>query len=60
MFAARAGARLAIGVDASDIIGPARAVVKLNGLSDIVQLYHSTLEEFVLPAPLDKVRAREA
>lgn len=60
MFAARAGAHIVIGVDASDIIGPARAVVQLNRLSDTVQLYHSTVEEFVLPSPLDKVSAREA
>jgi hypothetical protein len=44
MFAARAGARLAIGVDASDIIEQARAVVAHNQLADRVQLHHSSLE----------------
>jgi len=55
MFAARAGARLAIGVDASDIIEQARAVVAHNQLADRVQLHHSSLEALELPAPLERV-----
>ena len=41
MFAARAGAALVVGVDASDIILQARAVVAHNGLSEKVILVQS-------------------
>jgi len=50
-----AGARLVIGIDASDIILQARVIVEANGLSDRVKLFQCPLEKFELPAPLEKV-----
>ena len=38
MFAAKAGAKLVIGVDMSDIIDDAREIVKANGFEDKIVL----------------------
>jgi len=51
LFAARAGARLVIGVDASDILQSAARVVASNGLQERVKLVQGTLETIDL-APL--------
>ena len=49
MFAAKAGAKLVIGVDMSDIIHQARQIVKDNGLEDKVVLLQGKIEEVELP-----------
>lgn len=55
MFAARAGAKRVIGVDASDICDQARQIVAANGLSDTVTLIKGKVEEITLPEGIDKV-----
>ena len=58
LFAARAGARLVIGVDASPIVESARKIVAANGLSETVLLVQGTLEtleRLPLPAGVEKV-----
>lgn len=54
MFAARAGAKRVIGVDAGSIIEKARAIVKVNGLDKVITLVRGKVEEITLP--VDKVR----
>ncbi|KAJ1981196.1 Nuclear SAM-dependent mono-and asymmetric methyltransferase [Dimargaris cristalligena] len=49
MFAAKAGAKLVIGVDMSNIIDKAKQIVADNGLSDKVTLLKGKMEEVVLP-----------
>ncbi|KAI9363462.1 S-adenosyl-L-methionine-dependent methyltransferase [Zopfochytrium polystomum] len=53
MFASRAGARLVIGVDMSNIIDQAKVIVKDNGFEGKVVLLKGKMEEVVLP--VDKV-----
>ena len=55
MFAAKAGARLVIGVDMSSIIEQARIIVAANGFADRIVLLKGKMEEVVLPAGVDKV-----
>jgi protein arginine N-methyltransferase 1 len=49
MFAAKAGAKMVIGVDMSNIIDQARVIVKDNGLSDVITLLKGKMEDVVLP-----------
>ena len=49
LFAARAGARLVIGVDAADIADKAREIVALNGYEGRVVIVKGRMEEVVLP-----------
>jgi protein arginine N-methyltransferase 1 len=49
MFAAKAGAKLVIGVDNSNIIDQAKVIVKDNNLSDKITLIKGKMEEVVLP-----------
>ena len=49
MFAAKAGAKLVIGVDMSDMLDCARDIVHENGLSDKIVLLKGKMEEVVLP-----------
>ncbi len=49
MFAAKAGAKLVIGVDMSNIIEQAKTIVKANGLEEKVVLLRGKMEEVVLP-----------
>lgn len=49
MFAAKAGAKLVIGVDMSNIIEQAKVIVKTNGLEDKVVLLRGKMEEITLP-----------
>jgi 2-polyprenyl-3-methyl-5-hydroxy-6-metoxy-1,4-benzoquinol methylase len=49
LFAARAGAKLVIGVDASDIIKQARRVVSANGFDGVIKLIGGKIEEVELP-----------
>mmetsp|Transcript_10204 Transcript_10204/g.12380 ORF Transcript_10204/g.12380 Transcript_10204/m.12380 type:complete len:340 (-) Transcript_10204:154-1173(-) len=53
MFAARAGARLVIGIECSSIIDQATKIVEANGFSDAVTLIKGKVEEVELP--VDKV-----
>lgn len=53
MFAAKAGAKLVIGIDMSNIIDQAKRIVAANGLEDKVTLIKGKMEEVVLP--VDKV-----
>ncbi|KAK9761729.1 Nuclear SAM-dependent mono-and asymmetric methyltransferase, partial [Basidiobolus ranarum] len=53
MFAAKAGAKMVIGIDMSNIIDQARNIVEENGLSDVVTLLKGKVEEVELP--VDKV-----
>ena len=55
LFAAKAGARLVIGVDASSIIEHARKIVAANGLQERVKLVQGTLETVALPEGVEKV-----
>lgn len=55
MFAAKAGAAQVIGVDRSDIVGQARAIVQLNGLDKVVTLVQGKVEDIDLP--VEKVDA---
>lgn len=50
MFAARAGAKVVFGIDASEIIDHARAVVAANGLSDRISLHRAEVESWSLPS----------
>ena len=49
MFAAKAGAKMVIGVDMSGIIDHARILVKDNGLDDKITLLKGKMEEVELP-----------
>eukprot|EP00695_Tsukubamonas_globosa_P000179 TRINITY_DN1132_c0_g1_i1.p1 TRINITY_DN1132_c0_g1~~TRINITY_DN1132_c0_g1_i1.p1 ORF type:complete len:343 (-),score=175.42 TRINITY_DN1132_c0_g1_i1:169-1197(-) len=51
MFAAKAGAKMVIGVDMSGIIEQAKEIVKVNGLDHIVTLIRGKVEEIELPVP---------
>ncbi|KFY84334.1 hypothetical protein V500_09395 [Pseudogymnoascus sp. VKM F-4518 (FW-2643)] len=53
MFAAKAGAKHVIGVDMSTIIGKAKEIVEVNGLTDKITLLQGKMEDVVLP--FDKV-----
>ena len=53
LFAAKAGARLVVGVDAADIADKAREIVKLNGYEGRVVIVKGKMEEVELP--VDKV-----
>ncbi|KAG4305961.1 hypothetical protein PORY_000871 [Pneumocystis oryctolagi] len=53
MFAAKAGAKLVIGIDMSDIIHQAEEIIKINGFSDKILLIKGRMEDIVLP--VDKV-----
>lgn len=53
MFAAKAGAKMVIGVDMSNIIDQAKVIVKDNGLDNVITLLKGKMEDIVLP--VDKV-----
>lgn len=53
MFAAKAGAKMVIGVDAADIAFKAREIIATNKLSHIITVLHGKMEEVTLP--VDKV-----
>ena len=56
MFAAKAGAKMVIGVDMSSIVEHAKKIVEDNGLSDKVTILRGKVEEIELPAGVEKVR----
>jgi protein arginine N-methyltransferase 1 len=49
MFAAKAGAKMVIGVDCSGIIEQARKIVEVNGFADKITLIKGKVEEIELP-----------
>ncbi|XP_049848879.1 uncharacterized protein LOC126316827 [Schistocerca gregaria] len=49
MFAAKAGAKKVIGVDASKIIESTREIIQANGLEDRITLIQGKIEEISLP-----------
>lgn len=49
LFAARAGAKMVIGVDNADIVHYAREIVKANGYQDTVVILQGKMEEVQLP-----------
>ncbi|KAI1982524.1 Ribosomal protein arginine N-methyltransferase rmt3 [Ophidiomyces ophidiicola] len=49
MFCAKAGAKMVIAVDNSDIIDKARQVVYDNGFGDVIKCLRGKIEEVVLP-----------
>lgn len=53
MFAAKAGAKLVVGVDMSNIIDQAKEIVKINGFENQITLIKGKMEEVQLP--VDKV-----
>ena len=55
MFAARAGAKMVIGVDMSSIVDHAKQIVKDNKLDDVVTIIRGKVEEISLPEGVDKV-----
>jgi protein arginine N-methyltransferase 1 len=55
MFAAKAGARMVIGVDMSSIVDHAKNIVRDNKLSDVVTIIRGKVEEISLPEGVDKV-----
>lgn len=55
LFCAKAGARLVIAVDASDIIDKARAIVYANGLQDKIRCLRGKIEEVPLPPEVTQV-----
>ncbi|KMU82713.1 arginine methyltransferase RmtB [Coccidioides immitis H538.4] len=49
MFCAKAGAKMVIAVDNSDIIDKARQIVYENGFGDVIKCIRGKIEEVVLP-----------
>ncbi|PFH54009.1 hypothetical protein AMATHDRAFT_73046 [Amanita thiersii Skay4041] len=55
LFAARAGAKRVIAVDASDVADRAKYVVQANGLEDIITVIKGRVEDISLPDGIEKV-----
>jgi len=55
LFAARAGAKRVIAVDASDIATKAEKIVKANGFQDVITVIRGKVEDISLPEGIDKV-----
>lgn len=55
LFAAKAGARQVLAVEASDIAEKARHIVKTNDLDDIITVIKGKVEEITLPEGVEKV-----
>lgn len=55
MFAARAGAKRVIGIDAADIIDKTRLIVAANGLDNVITLVKGKVEEISLPEDITTV-----
>lgn len=55
LFAARAGAKKVIAVDASDIAEKAEKIVKENGMDGVVTVVRGKVEDIVLPDGIEKV-----
>ncbi|PPQ78739.1 hypothetical protein CVT25_010742 [Psilocybe cyanescens] len=55
LFAARAGAKRVIAVDASDIAVKAEKIIKTNGFQDVITVVRGKVESIILPEGIDKV-----
>ncbi|THH21417.1 hypothetical protein EW146_g166 [Bondarzewia mesenterica] len=55
LFAARAGAKRVIAVDASDIAEKAKLIVKANNLDDVITVIQGKVENITLPDNIEKV-----
>jgi SAM-dependent methyltransferase len=55
MLAAKAGARKVFAIDATDIIDVAEELVKINGLSDRIELIHGRASELQLDQKVDVI-----
>ena len=55
LFAARAGAKRVIAVDASDVALKAEKIVKANGFADVITVVKGKIETVTLPDGIDKV-----
>jgi len=53
LLCGRAGARVVYAVEGSAMAATARQVVEDNGLADVVQVLHSTVENVELPEQVD-------
>ena len=52
MFAAKAGAKMVIGIDSSAIVEQAKGIVEDNKLDHIVKILRGNIEEVELPVPM--------
>ena len=52
MFAAKAGAKIVIGIDSSAIVEQAKGIVEDNKLDHIVKILRGNIEEVELPVPM--------
>jgi predicted RNA methylase len=48
LFAAQAGAKKVIAIDASDVHAQAREIIDLNGYGDVIQVVHGKVEDLIL------------
>merc|ERR1712024_389358 len=55
MFAAKAGAKMVIGVDMSSIVESAQKIVAANNLDDVVTIIKGKVEEVELPEGIENV-----
>lgn len=55
LFAARAGAKRVVAVDASGIANTAEKIVKANGLENVITVIKGKVEDISLPDAIDKV-----
>ncbi|CAA7261550.1 unnamed protein product [Cyclocybe aegerita] len=55
LFAARAGAKRVIAVDASNIAEKAEEIVKINGFENVITVVRGKIENISLPEGIDKV-----
>ncbi|EEB95768.1 hypothetical protein MPER_05210, partial [Moniliophthora perniciosa FA553] len=55
LFAARAGAKRVIAVDASDIASKAESIVRANGLQNLITVINGKIEDIKLPEDIEKV-----
>ncbi|KAJ3518164.1 hypothetical protein NLJ89_g28 [Agrocybe chaxingu] len=55
LFAARAGAKRVIAVDASNIAEKAEKIVKVNGFENVITVVRGKIENISLPQGIDKV-----
>jgi len=55
MFAAKAGAKLVIGIECSSIVQHAEEIVRANNFSDVIKLIRGKVEDVSLPDGVEKV-----
>lgn len=55
IMAAKAGARRVFAVEATDMAHRAKVIVEANGLADVIQVLHGTVETVSLPCKVDVI-----